>query len=507
MPLVSLLKHLNHNERSNLMSAMQSKHSVVSLFSGAGGFDWGFHKTGRFETLLASEILPRPAATFARNFNCQIIDIKDLVRYEEIPRRTVIEGDICKVDFTHFKLTPDVLIGGPPCQDFSMAISVPGDLRPGLNGGRGKLYIEFVRAAMFFQPKIVVFENVPGLKSANLGLAYKTIKDDLRKLEASRQAALAADPASNRVPQEPVTGYTLIFSDDVEVQRMGVPQTRKRLIIVGVRQDIYDQLSTSGITEPIAKLQRTLKGTNSPFTKFPLTCLEAFEGSTLLELEAKYQEIMAAYSDLADRNDLPIVHKWREDTWDRLTRINIRADYFALNEIEDTLANQNEYAVAMKAHKELLTELGWWGNSVATQDLTNLTMSEVKVSKEVIDRMRMIPPGENHEFVAGTEWNVEGKEISLIYRRPHPLRPAWTVMAHGGGGTYGYHYERERSMLTLRERARIQTFTDDFSFATHGIREQIGEAVPPLLGKRIAEIIDELLVAWSKVNDLKLTQI
>jgi DNA (cytosine-5)-methyltransferase 1 len=107
--------------------------------------------------------------------------------------------------------------------------------------------------------------------------------------------------------------------------------------------------------------------------------------------------------------------------------------------------------------------------------------------------MAQIPPEENAEFVDGTDWRVTSKEISFIYRRPSPLKPAWTVMAYGGGGTYGYHYERDRQMLTLRERARIQTFSDDFEFQGTDVRAQIGEAVPPLLGERIACAINSIL--------------
>ncbi len=65
-------------------------------------------------------------------------------------------------------------------------------------------------------------------------------------------------------------------------------------------------------------------------------------------------------------------------------------------------------------------------------------------------------------------------------------------MAYEGGGTYGYHYDRDRSKLTLRERARIQTFTDDFKFQSNHVRAQIGEAAPPLLAQRIAEGLLEI---------------
>ena len=95
----------------------------------------------------------------------------------------------------------------------------------------------------------------------------------------------------------------------------------------------------------------------------------------------------------------------------------------------------------------------------------------------------------NHLTVAGTEWNVKAM-MSNIYRRTNPLKPALTVLAYGGGGTWSYHYERKRSMLTNRERARLQTFPDSYMFEGNRsqVRAQIGEAVPVQLGRKIAEI-------------------
>ncbi|MEM4964335.1 MAG: DNA cytosine methyltransferase, partial [Pyrobaculum sp.] len=94
----------------------------------------------------------------------------------------------------------------------------------------------------------------------------------------------------------------------------------------------------------------------------------------------------------------------------------------------------------------------------------------------------------------GTKWEVRGL-MSNIYRRAQPLVPAPTVIAYGGGGTWGYHYERKRSMLTNRERARLQSFPDDFLFTGtwSEVRAQIGEAVPPIVAKRIAEIVANIL--------------
>jgi len=119
-----------------------------------------------------------------------------------------------------------------------------------------------------------------------------------------------------------------------------------------------------------------------------------------------------------------------------------------------------------------------------------------KESEDVLARLKMIPPDENHLFVRGTEWEVEGRDMSLIYRRIHPLKPSYTIVAYGGGGTWGYHYRRCRGKLTNRERARLQTFPDWFLFkgSASEVRAQIGEAVPPLLGQKIAEAVEIILM-------------
>lgn len=103
-------------------------------------------------------------------------------------------------------------------------------------------------------------------------------------------------------------------------------------------------------------------------------------------------------------------------------------------------------------------------------------------SKTVVERLKHIPPGENAWYEGIPEeyrLNVKGARMSQIYRRLHPEEPAYTITGSGGGGTHGYHWEEPRA-LTNRERARLQTFPDDFIFqGTKGsIRRQIGMAVP-----------------------------
>lgn len=460
-----------------------TKLTAVSLFSGAGGFDWGFH-LAEFKTLFACELLADAAQTLAKNLDLTIVEppITDSVNHTP----SVVQGNIKEIDFSIVDLHPDVLIGGPPCQDFSMA---QGQQRQGLDGGKGKLYVEFVRAVMFLQPKVFVFENVPGLMSANQGLAYDTVLSDLRNLEEVRQASIAQQNGV-AIPQEAVKGYHIAFSGLVDGTKLGVPQTRTRLIIIGIRRDLF----TEGKPSQKAvgdRLYSALNGNSMLFVKYPMTCIEIFEGKVLTDLQEQYKDVMQEYSDLGTDGTLPTAEEWRQKVWNNLS-FNVIQDYHWFNQMDySTQCDEEEFDRAMKEHEKLLQEFGWLGKPVAEQKSVDGSNSVPKQTQRVLDRMFRIPPDENYAFVDDTPWAVEGKNISFIYRRSSPLKPAWTVMAYGGGGTYGYHYERSRAQLTLRERARIQTFTDDYLFSGNGtgIRAQIGEAVPPLLGKRIADLV------------------
>jgi DNA (cytosine-5)-methyltransferase 1 len=105
-----------------------------------------------------------------------------------------------------------------------------------------------------------------------------------------------------------------------------------------------------------------------------------------------------------------------------------------------------------------------------------------KQSEDVIKRLNCIKAGENAftaNIPAKYQLNIAGAKISQIYRRLDPKKPAYTITGSGGGGTHVYHWEEPRA-LTNRERARLQTFPDDFEFVgpKESVRKQIGMAVP-----------------------------
>ena len=115
-----------------------------------------------------------------------------------------------------------------------------------------------MRAVRETRPKIFAFENVPGLVSANNGLAYKTILEDFTNLGRDGN----------------FLQYRIIFNSVVDATKIGVPQSRKRLIIIGIRADLLDWPTEAEISQ---KAQLILNGKNSLVSKYPLTAIEAFE--------------------------------------------------------------------------------------------------------------------------------------------------------------------------------------------------------------------------------------
>lgn len=125
-------------------------------------------------------------------------------------------------------------------------------------------------------------------------------------------------------------------------------------------------------------------------------------------------------------------------------------------------------------------------SDVSNNELPNMTI-------KVIDRLNHILPGHNafnSNLPPELQLKIKGAKISQIYRRLDPDKPSYTVTGSGGGGTHIYHYAEPRA-LTNRERARLQTFPDDYKFigTRENVRRQIGMAVPCQGAKLIFEAI------------------
>lgn len=310
---------------------------IVSIFSGCGGLDYGFHLEG-YETIWANDFAEWACKSFAANFG-DVIQYKDITQINPYTDKTIPDCDI--------------VLGGFPCQDFSIIWK-----QPGLNGTRGGLFRHFAEFVDAKKPKAFVAENVKGLITANSGKAIDTIIKDFESI----------------APGYIVKPHLYNFAE------YGVPQFRERVLFVGIRIDTgFDFVHPKPSHGPNGALPYFTAGE-------------------------------------------------------------------ALNGVENVPTN-NEH--------------------INIKDRTRQIIS-------------LIPEGGNFtDIPKDSPLYVKGM-ISHVYRRIKRDEPSKTIIAAGGGGTWGYHYPEPRP-LTNRERARLQSFPDDFIFegSIAEVRRQIGNAVPP----------------------------
>ncbi|PSL41270.1 DNA (cytosine-5)-methyltransferase 1 [Salsuginibacillus halophilus] len=191
--------------------------NIVSLFSGCGGLDLGFqggfHVFGKdypsndFNIIWANDIYPQACETYRKNIGDHILneDIESLL--DKSPESLPNPEDT------------DIVIGGFPCQDFSVA-----GKRQGITVQRGKLYLQMKKTIERLAPKVFVAENVEGLVNMNEGIVLNTIKQDLSSIDHE------SETINYRV------SHHLLHAADY-----GVPQIRKRVFIVGIREDIMGE--------------------------------------------------------------------------------------------------------------------------------------------------------------------------------------------------------------------------------------------------------------------------
>lgn len=165
----------------------------------------------------------------------------------------------------------------------------------------------------------------------------------------------------------------------------------------------------------------------------------------------------------------------------RILIVGIRKD---LN-LEFEVPSPDVYREVDTSSKNALT------NPPISESTTNHELT--RQSPQVVERLKHIKPGQNafnSNLPKSLQLNVKGAKISQIYKRLNPDKPSYTVTGSGGGGTHVYHYEEPRA-LTNRERARLQTFPDNFVFVgtKENVRKQVGMAVPVLGAQVVFEAL------------------
>ncbi|CZE50298.1 DNA cytosine methyltransferase [Campylobacter geochelonis] len=236
-----------------------SVYNILDLFCGCGGFSLGFEKAG-FKSLVAIDNNIKFAKTYKHNFKHSNLTIKDITKFTNREIKNLQET---------YKF--DVILGGPPCQGFSMAGKVG---RNFLADDRNFLFKEYVRFLKIIKPKMFVMENVANLKRHNEGKTFDSIISLFENL-----------------------GYSVKF-EVLNTDEYEIPQTRRRLFIVGMQQNIdfvFPKKSNKKITIKSALYE--LENPNS---------YNLFTNHLPMKHTSKMLEKMAYIQDGGDRKQIPI---------------------------------------------------------------------------------------------------------------------------------------------------------------------------------------------------------
>ena len=401
------------------MSA-RKKYTFIDLFSGCGGLSEGFYRMG-FTALAHVEI---------NHWACETLRKRMAYYGYSNIEREVIEKDITSADILTdidnavAGRSVDVIIGGPPCQAYSTAGRVR-DAKGMASDPRNFLFESYVKILEHFRPKFFVFENVTGLLSARV---------NGKPIMPSIMSALG-------------NSYKLINDPNILVHNTadyGVPQIRKRVIIMGVRKDITTK-------EAMDLYNGVVKTHWNPETDV---------------VERKGLKKFVSVKDAI--GDLPSVEPG-----------------------EDASTNSYDYP----CNNAFLKRIGKTG--------IYPLMDHIARKHNALDRERFAIMINNHWSFGQLrkEMPQYEHEHARVFDNSYVVQwwdlPSKTILAHihKDGFQFIHPDGNQARSFTVREAARIQSFPDDFEFAgSRGEKyKQIGNAVPPLFAEALAKSIKKNL--------------
>lgn len=402
------------------MKKGNNKLTFIDLFAGCGGLTEGFYRQG-FNALTHVEF---------DHYACE--SLRRRMKHYGYPENkiSVLEKDITNDDILVCiekelkNQTVDLLIGGPPCQAYS-SLGRAKDEKGMQEDPRNFLFESYEKILTHFKPKVFVFENVTGLLTAKLG-NKKIVEVILKKL--GQKYKLLENP-----------NEMVLNSCDY-----GVPQIRKRIILIGVRKDI--KIDPKQIYKDIIKTHYN-----------PETSDKEKENKkkfvTVKDAIADLPALMPGQGDIKIEHNVKLWNEFLETVRAKDDRIIF--DHIARNHNE---ADKKRYYAMSK-------------NKWTFQD-----MLEKK-------------PALNH---------LKQRVFNNSYVVQFWDSPARTIIAHlyKDGNQFIHPDYNQARTLTPREAARLQSFPDDFIFAGSKTQQykQIGNAVPPLMAEAIAKSIKKALL-------------
>lgn len=380
-----------------------------------------------------------------------------------------------------------VLIGGPPCQAYSLAgRSRRANDATFQHDEKHFLYKEYLRIIKVHAPAVFVMENVKGLLSSRhsgSGMFTRIFEDLARPepgLEYEIRSAVVADAGLGLAPTEYV----------IQAERYGIPQHRHRVILIGVRRDLADS---------------------------PSTLLEARKPVSVADAIGDFPRIRSRLSERGESAD-----EWHRAVADGLSKIRgwgptgeadlRRAMTAAIrrgSDLESFGGAFSKYPAGLVRRTDEFSrwvvrpKLGGYVQHDARAHMRSdleryLFASAYAQEFGTSPRLNVFPARLLPEH-RNAKWNSEGTAIPFKDRfRVHCAHePAWTIVSHiAKDGHYYIHYDPSQCRsLTVREAARLQTFPDDYFFEGSRTEQyiQVGNAVPPLLARKLAGLVYSIL--------------
>ena len=376
-----------------------------------------------------------------------------------------------------------VLIGGPPCQAYSLA----GRSRRAndvtfQHDEKHFLYREYLRIIKKHAPAIFVMENVKGLLSSQHSGArmFTRIIDDLAQptlgLEYVIHSAVIADSGLGLAPEDYV----------IQAERYGVPQHRHRVILIGVRRDLSDA------SVPVLAPQRlvTIADAIGDFPRIRSRLSERGESAT------EWHRAVA--------EGLPKIDGWGSAGEADLRKV-MTAAVRASSDLKSFGDAFFKYPAGLVRRTDEFSrwvvrpKLGGYvqhvGRAHMRSDLARYLFASAYAQKFGTSPRLNVYPARLLPDHRNAQWIVRDSVIPFKDRvRVHCTHePAWTVVAHiAKDGHYYIHYDPSQCRsLTVREAARVQTFPDDYYFEGNRTQQyiQVGNAVPPLLARKLAALV------------------
>ena len=389
--------------------------------------------------------------------------------------------------------SPKVVIGGPPCQAYSLAGRSRNAGKKDYkaeNDNRHFLYLEYLKVLAIAQPEVFVMENVRGILSAKVNgkVMFPSILKDLRnpgKVTKDRHTkgykiySLVVKPENPNNPQYPDSSDFLI-----RCENYGVPQARHRVILLGVREDIDAVPGTlcesDNTSLGVKNILDDLPGLRSGFSKKP-DSPERWEKTINTHAEllrnilnsAGYTKEQVESLDLAPYPDLKRKSTDHRDI--RFSRIP--------EPLKSWLLDKNlNYVLNHETRGHMESDLLRYAFCAAYAQLND----------GISPKSKNFP-----QELAPDHRNWDSGAHADRFRVQSASKYSTTVTSHiSKDGHYFVHYDTKQCRsLTVREAARLQTFPDNYFFEGNRTQQyvQVGNAVPPFLASQIGKVVLELL--------------